>query len=173
MQVDYKRKQPGQSKFLKAIQFYMAFSIFYKWVKGLARLSFSVQFNFHFCFLLFQQAFLLCGWSGVCNCVATNTETPKPRPPTHTHAENKRSYQKQSDQLAAPPGRIQRQEEQRSKKKGEQKQMGFHDRYEITDHNPAENPPQWENLRQRPEKERVWESKTVSARSRKRYIVLL
>lgn len=64
-----------------------------------------------------------------------------PPPPTRIQA-NKRSYQKQSAQLAAPPGRIQSQEEQRSRKKGEQKQVGFRDRYETIDHSPAESPPQ-------------------------------
>lgn len=59
------------------------------------------------------------------------------------------SYQKLFDQVAAPPDRIQSQEEQRSRRKGEQKQTGFREeKHEITDRNPAESPPQWESLRQ-------------------------
>lgn len=95
-----------------------------------------------FAFYCFNRPFYCVVDQGSAIVLPQTLKPRNPAPPTHTHAENKRSYQKQSDQLAAPPGRIQRQEEQRSKKKGEQKQMGFHDRYEITDHNPAENPPQ-------------------------------
>lgn len=60
------------------------------------------------------------------------------------------SYQKLSDQAATPPDRNQSRsrEEQRSRRKGEQKQTGFHEKYEIEDRNPAGSPPQWESLRQ-------------------------
>lgn len=59
--------------------------------------------------------------------------------------QRERSYQRVSDQAAAPPDRNQSrsQEEQRSRRKGEQKQTGFHEeKYEIIDGSPAESPPQ-------------------------------
>lgn len=76
------------------------------------------------------------GWSVVLNCVVKTLQKG-------------RSYQEQREQVAAPPDRIQshNQGEQKSRKR-EQKRAGFHMKRELTDHNPAESPPQWKNLRQ-------------------------
>lgn len=68
-------------------------------------------------------------------------------PSTHWGVEV-RAYQ-QSDCVAAPPdsNRSHRQEGQRRRRKGALKQAGFHQKYELTIHNPAETGPQRKNLK--------------------------